>query len=520
MQDNKDERDSFWDLSKLVPKKKEYIPPFKSVPSVSDFEISGEENQSRETKLSFSKNEKQPLYEEKSYEPKYYQFIKKVSIKKLVDKYDFYDNFRKAANVYFEYKTDKCDFVPFYSYMPQYSQLTKEQKNYYFYWRDCVRHGKFIRSDYSYIYLYVYEILNLPEKIFPKEGVRLLCRLWSEYRQVLRRIDSYFSIWVQDYCLIYDLECPMDIIGDFIFDVIEVSSFKEFYISNTEHTLSHGVDAMISFLSDYDWRRGKFVDGTHAELYKKHMHGAMSKIIEDVFSDGFVEKEAIATTVRDAFPHSLCTHAVKCKIAIEYYPMSRALEIRNIFTGCVRYTENKLRALIGVKSRLAVKMLGEEYKLLIDRYFNDLVSSAEKRRVVRSVPEYEKLYDKPDEIFSTIGADEIEKMSWNTTARLVSESCDCEIIDDKTEQSDFVSNAFENEHDENNASENFGLDSFFVQKIREALGCGFHDDAAAEKINEAFADGFGDIILELGDDGYVVIDDYREDVEEWLKQMK
>ena len=43
-------------------------------------------------------------------------------------------------------------------------------------------------------------------------------------------------------------------------------------------------------------------------------------------------------------------------------------------------------------------------------------------------------------------------------------------------------------------------------------------DAPAERINEAFADNFGDVILEDdGTSGFVIIEDYLEDVIEWLK---
>ena len=41
----------------------------------------------------------------------------------------------------------------------------------------------------------------------------------------------------------------------------------------------------------------------------------------------------------------------------------------------------------------------------------------------------------------------------------------------------------------------------------------------AERINEAFSDGFGDVILECTDEGYSIIDDYREEIGEWLLSL-
>jgi hypothetical protein len=37
-----------------------------------------------------------------------------------------------------------------------------------------------------------------------------------------------------------------------------------------------------------------------------------------------------------------------------------------------------------------------------------------------------------------------------------------------------------------------------------------------DRINECFADGFGDIIIESDGEQYRIIEDYKEDVKEWL----
>jgi len=46
------------------------------------------------------------------------------------------------------------------------------------------------------------------------------------------------------------------------------------------------------------------------------------------------------------------------------------------------------------------------------------------------------------------------------------------------------------------------------------------EDSIADQINEAFADGFGDVILELGEECYKVIDDYKEEIETWLLKIQ
>ena len=303
MSDRIDEKDDFWDVSKLLPKKRSILSPFASKNVVTEVTAPAHEA----TELKYTGAERQitekpstmQMEEADSYTPERGGLIKRVTVKRRVDKYDFYESFRKSALLYYDYYTDKCDFAEFYSYMPQYSQLKDAQRSYYFYWRYMLRHGKYIRTDYSYVYLYVYEILNLPDKIPPEEGIRLLCSLWREYRKSLPRLDNYFSIWVQDYCLVHRLPCPEKELGEFLPKCIASADFKEFYLSDIKNAGEGGVLAMLAFLSDYDWIRGKFVSGkpredergfniavSSSEDYKKHMIGAMRRVLSSLAHQG------------------------------------------------------------------------------------------------------------------------------------------------------------------------------------------------------------------------------------------
>ena len=541
-----DEKDGFWDIEKLIPKKKTAtLSPFATKPAVKDYvaELSQPSNDSveqaekrrSEQTLSFAGMKNSELGDERVYYPEN-TLIKSITIKKYKANYDFYDNFRKAALLYFDCPGEKCEFAQFYSYMPQYSQLTKAQKSYYLYWRHEIRQGRFIRTDYSYLYLFVYEIINLPEKIEPKQGIKLLCRLWKEYRKALPRIDMYFSIWVRDYCLVNELPCPISEIQDFIFDVIRVSDFKEYYFTSIGESSRDGVWSLIAYLSDYDWHRGFYSvvgkDGDNyakkADIYKTLLEGAMRVILPSVWSACMKEKEngKLVKISRAAFPNTLCTHKIKSHLEIEYYPIADATDLRAGITSAVRYTENKLRALFGAKSRLSVKYIPLEYKELIDCYFDDLIRKSEARVKKQNAPEYEKLYDAPREKLSFEGADEIERLSWDTTIRL----CDTDEYSDEDQRQDVVeTTACDTVQSEvassRNNSDTYGLsepDIAYVRALLESSAQHRHsidDDATVERINEAFSDGFGDVIIEDIGDGFAIIEDYKEEILEWLKNL-
>ncbi len=531
------ERDDFWDIDKLVPKKKKTVSPFVTKSVVKEITIPGRNSENcgnteikSDGALGFARDMAHEA-ESVSY-TREDSLIKRVTVTRFTDKYDFYSNFRKAALLYYDIKAPQCDFEPFFSYMPQYSQLNTAQKSYYLYWREEMRRGRYIKSDYSYIYLYAYEILNLPDKIPPAEGLKSLISVWREYRREYPNIDSQLSLWVQDYCLLYNLPVPLDEISGFLFEAIAVSGFKEFYLSKPEFLTRETTEALLMYLSYYDWHRGKYAGGESGEIYKRHLLGAMYLFFRELWQNGKFGTGVTGTTVlsRPAFRGSLCTQAVKASLEIEYYPITHDDALRNTVTEALRYTENRLRALFGVKSRLAVKDLGDEHRRVIDFYFSSLFEKlkTEKKRVER--PEYEKLYESESVKISLESADEIEKLSWKNTEMLVSEE---ELFEQS--QKNHTASQLTEQYDNITAQseDSYGLSADDIEfteavlngrtgKIKEI--CERTNELAegiADRINSVFADNFGDVIIEFSSDAPQIIDDYREEVAKWiLKQTK
>ena len=528
------DRDDFWDIDKLVPKKSAPLQTFSSKEKMVDVEISAPESEPATSGTDADSRRLTPptasgesrVQSELVYTPTS-GLLKRVSVRHTPDKYDFHANFVKAAELYFDFKTAPCDFASYYSYMPQYTQLNQAQKNYYFYWRSMVRRKKYIKTDYSFFYLYIYEIINLPELIPPKQGLDLIVDAWCAYRKALPNIDANMALWVQDYCLVYQLPSPLDRIREFVFSAVGASGFKEFYLSDAETLGPEGAASVIAYLSDYDWRTGKFSGGENKEAYERHLLGAMSTLVSRLLLGGKILSEnwSPAKMERSAFRSALTTTASKYRISVEYRPISEETEVRGIVTAALKYTENKLRALMGVKSRLAVKDLPTEYRTLIDEYFTDLFDKVNRERQRANRPEYEKNYELQSNELSVSDADEIERASWTTTARLV-EDID-EYKDDTAPEVPTVTAPVLKEE----GASTYGLDISRLRFIRAALDenaaemrsiardLGEIEDSLADEINEAFADGFGDVILEIGDDGYKVIDDYKEETETWLLKI-
>lgn len=529
---DKNELDDFWSIDKLVPKKKTKIGSFSPSPRTAEVLIGGsdeKEGESSRGKLNFSEylTEKTDGGE-RTYSPTWNSLIKRVTVKPTLDRFDFYGTFRKAALIYYDYKCDKCDFVPFYSYMPQYSQMTTEQKRYYFYWRDMLRRGTYLKTDYSYVYLYAYEILNLPDKISAEDGLSMLIDVWAGYRDALPVLDNNFSVWVQDYCLIYGLEFPKDELSPMMFDIISKSDFKEFYISDIG-SAADGVSSLIAYLSDYDWRCGKYASGDNSEAYRKHIEGAMYRVLSKMWKSGSIAGEQTKRLIKNAFPGSLCTHLVKRVLEIEYYPVADSPSVRSSVTSALKYTENKLRAALGVKSRLAVKEFPEEYRREIDGYFSLVFEEINRERRRASMPEYEKLYDAKSSEISIEDAVRIERESWRVTENLVAGTeDDFEYVTESEEPVPDIS-----EENAPRSDNEYGLtedelaflgalcrgDITAARNIAQASGR--TADSLSESINERFSDTFGDVIIGQTDSFFDVLDDYKEEISEWtLRNLK
>ncbi len=526
-----EEKDEFWDISKLVPKKKNTISSFVTKPISREFNVCGEKKDSKEQRLTENSVSPHLLSDTVKYE-RFDSLLKSISVSRFAEKFDFYSGFRNAALIYFDMKADECEFEPFFSYMPQYSQLNQAQRSYYLFWREEFRQGSYLKTDASYIYLLAYEIINLPDKIPPETGIISLITLWREYRAKIPAVNSHFCVWVQDYCLLHNLPVPVKEMSDFIFEAIAVSEFKEFYLSKLEYISEEATEAMLSFLSYYDWRRGKYAGGESRDIYKKHMLGAMRLLFADFARNGNIvnpqDKPEILT--RNAFRGAVCSSVAKAKLSIEYFPISRNEALRSVVTEALRYTENQLRALLGVKSRLAVKSLDKNSKTIIDFYFSEIFSKLAKKRKEELKPEYEKNYDSTDEELSSASAKEIENISWLSTEKLVSEFEDQEesliLAHDETAMITEITAETQDEQ-----KEDYGLsktdvaflkailisDEDKIHKITEV--CSELPEIVSERINTAFLEEFGDLVIDVSSGVPKIIEDYREDVEEWIKRL-
>lgn len=256
--------------------------------------------------------------------------IHRVRVYDIPSEYNYYEQFLSHAERVCGLRGQPCRPVSFFSYVPEYSQLTKPQLDWYLWWREQVWQGEYPDVDYSYIMLYANELINTGGHSSPAWGQKQLCELWRAYHPVYSRLNWLMAEWICDFSLIWHLPAPV-----MPQELVASSSLREFYMvgggKRGDEQKGIPCGALITYCSNYDYKTSKFAHGDVRKLYDEHIPAA----IESAFS-GFYDDNGKLTVlasmndcsrVRVAYTGALCTYKCRKKIAIDYCSFAHTYEI-------------------------------------------------------------------------------------------------------------------------------------------------------------------------------------------------
>ncbi len=477
-----------------------------------------------------AKEEVNPVKPVLEYEPSGY-LLREVRVYPWRSAYRYYEEFAQTAEHLHSLRGRPSPAVPFFSYVPQYSQLRREQMAFYLWWRDCLRRGEPIPADYSYVLLYIYELINLSESIPPEEVQAGLLSVWVHYRSIYPQLLGSLSEWICDHALIHRLGPPAcDAAARS--ELIANCALKEFYVPAGGEV--GYVRCLLAFNSAYDFRKSKFCTAETERLFEQTVFTVLKTVTSDETTRAFFELPSPETAklLRDAYSGALCSYRIKRKLEVSYSAFFRSHHLRVLVSDVVKYTENHIRAHLGVRSRLTIYALPTPIRARIDAYFAANLPPKKRERAAEPQDRsYEKLYDLPQKEFSISDAAEIERLSWNTTKRLVEafETPEPDPIPPISEPPSAA--AFPSQPpaaDPNGEFSRFAPFAAFLRAVaagnaaeqREAArALGKLPDAAADEINRIAVDLFGDILIEEREDGYAAIDDYKPEFDRLLKTL-
>ena len=95
--------------------------------------------------------------------------------------------------------------IPFLKYFPTYRQMSDRQLRTYFTWRTAVRRGDVGETSLSYVYVYMYELINLIGCRDAADGVSKLTSFTDAYSKYDGSIKKYAVRWAHDMRVYYGI---------------------------------------------------------------------------------------------------------------------------------------------------------------------------------------------------------------------------------------------------------------------------------------------------------------------------
>lgn len=473
--------------------------------------------------------------------------IHKVSVKTWETGNEFYGRFTADATLSHR-ATSKFEPdaqirpVPYLSYVPQYAHMNSAQIDYYRWLRENIRRGRYPDCDLGYIQLYIFEIFNLPREIPPEEGVKLITGIWLNYRDRHPRLDGYLCEWFADYCLANGCSLPSEL-ETILHIIAPKAQFKEFYLDSLVTKAVNSTDSsatadlgrtVIEVSSDYDYRSARYY-ADNREAFDKHIPAAVGKAIKalvETKTEPFsLDREYKMT--RDSFSGAIVSSEIKRRVDIEFSSFTRRADVRDAVTALVKYSENKVRVMLGIKSKLRTEDLPSVSEAAINEYFAPLlpVLKAVRKEDEFMPRDYLKLYESEDSGFDFGKAAEIERQSWVNTERLTGEEYVDKAEEYLPDEEIFLEGEVSFEYTteieitpeepaniEVKADIKDALNAALCGNFREyCRASSLYDGEVADRINTLFLDIIGDVVLYDCGNGYEIIEDYREDAENWLQ---
>jgi len=472
--------------------------------------------------------------------------LRRVEIYPWPQRYNYYQKFTEDAQRYAHVRGKETAPVPFFSYIPQYSQLGRSQMLFYFWFREQSRARILTEGvDFPYVLLYIYEIINL-SSVAPEEGAETMAWLWLTYRRRFPELDKYLSEWMCDYCLVHEIDPPRSLVP-LLPEIMRRASLKEFYLTLAGEKSSEGegislsAESMMLLCSDTNFRAGKYYE-KFPEEYETHIPAALDHALRRcaLFPDPSAMRAA--KTERDAYCGSLCAQTMKRRIRVEYCSFARSFELRQKITQAVKLAENQLRRRLKINARLKVEEVFPDIEAAVAEYFGEaLPMRGDRKAQVPEERQYAHLYDAPSSGMDAAGAHALERDSWENTALLQAEgfTAGTDVTEKQTAPeneavlppAELVPSAEyptrEKEPETADEAAPGALSGDLADLLRALLAgtslaewCRAQNkrtDPAlmAARLNDYAMDMLGDVIL-WEDGGWQLIDEYREDAAAWI----
>ena len=116
------------------------------------------------------------------------------------------EQFARQADYMRDFEDSYPKEIPFGDSMPTYADMSVAQLRCYFTWRTEIREGDWRDTQYAYVLLYIFELLNTHDE--PEQIAELLAECWLEMREFHPKLDAKLPQWFKDYYVCHDFALP------------------------------------------------------------------------------------------------------------------------------------------------------------------------------------------------------------------------------------------------------------------------------------------------------------------------
>ena len=180
--------------------------------------------------------------------------------------------FYKQGKLMEWHEDDYEKITPFSLYYPVYHRMDYSQCRTYFTWRTKVRKGFVTQTSLSYVYIYIYELINQIGVSDACDGLMQLTKLWTEYRRFDASIDKHMAKWVKDYHVYYLLSHTF---GDYLIENDLCGFYPDVYVNQEG---SEDGFTMFSLVSGYEVKSSVFYTDGNKQLVEGAINRVFGKI--------------------------------------------------------------------------------------------------------------------------------------------------------------------------------------------------------------------------------------------------
>lgn len=339
--------------------------------------------------------------------------------------------------------------VPCNKNNPVYNNLTIYQLRSYFSWRTLIRNKLYKQTEKSYVFLYIYELLN---KIGVKneiDGLNKIIDLWQNYRVFDNSFDKYLSNWVKDYYIINRINIDFNLIeeefpiknNDNLEDISEIlignyenkieflDSISNYHILKSkimEHKYSFLINLVIPEIFKnldkyFSENNLSFVNITFGKFKKKYWHVYENAIyFNNKLESDFVFKfKNLETYYRKGNNYYKETFELSqySKCIVGYILKNIEITLRE----CLKFSKNLK---LNISSLDELSSNAELYSIVTDKKFNMIINNTIKKYLIEHKTEINNIITKEKKEEIVIDANkfnEIRKSSSRIQEKLIVE---------------------------------------------------------------------------------------------------